>query len=311
MTDADLALLALGRDLKVRGYDFITPSPATHAIVNGRPENAWARTLRDVLGWSRPFRRRDFDADLFSLMQRGGVLMRHEDGWRSQVRVSTLGENLFFHSAFPTSAADAVFFGPDTYRFARAITAHVRHLPSPVHRAIDVCSGAGPGAMVIAGLCPNADILMADINPSALRLSRINAALAGVTGASAVASDLFSGVQATFDLMVSNPPYLVDPSARTYRHGGGPLGAGLSLKLLENALSRLNPGGTLLLYTGSAVVDGADGFRAAAGACLEARGLEWSYAEVDPDVFGEELREAPYTSADRIAAVVLTVFAPR
>jgi len=33
----------------------------------------------------------------------------------------------------------------------------------------------------------------------------------------------------------------------------------------------------------------------------------WSYFEVDPDVFGEELEAGMYTQADRIAAVVLTV----
>jgi hypothetical protein len=35
--------------------------------------------------------------------------------------------------------------------------------------------------------------------------------------------------------------------------------------------------------------------------------MRWSYAEVDPDVFGEELETPAYADADRIAAVVLTV----
>ena len=76
--------------------------------------------------------------------------------------------------------------------------------------------------------------------------------------------------------------------------------------IAELAGTRLAPGGTLLLYTGSAVCGGVDGFRALLIARLEAAGLEWDYREIDPDVFGEELLEPAYAGADRIAAVVVT-----
>jgi hypothetical protein len=63
----------------------------------------------------------------------------------------------------------------------------------------------------------------------------------------------------------------------------------------------------LLLYTGAAVVNGRDPFRAAAEGRLAADpGVGWTYREVDPDVFGEELDTPAYAEADRIAAVVLT-----
>jgi hypothetical protein len=38
--------------------------------------------------------------------------------------------------------------------------------------------------------------------------------------------------------------------------------------------------------------------------------LVYTYAEIDPDVFGEELESGVYARADRIAAVLLTVAAP-
>jgi hypothetical protein len=38
--------------------------------------------------------------------------------------------------------------------------------------------------------------------------------------------------------------------------------------------------------------------------------LRWSYEEIDPDVFGEELETATYSTVDRIAAVVLTARKP-
>jgi hypothetical protein len=38
---------------------------------------------------------------------------------------------------------------------------------------------------------------------------------------------------------------------------------------------------------------------------LTAGDLAWTYEEIDPDVFGEELEAPAYRAADRIAAVVL------
>ena len=301
----DDALLSLARAIQSTGYHFTTTTPATHARVNARPENAWARDLRDVFGWSRSFRRDILPLDLFALMQEAGVAEPQDGGWRSLVRLSTLSSLLFLHSAYPTMAADAVFFGPDTYRFARAIAAHLERRAPPVRRAVDVGCGAGSGAVLLARALPGAEILAVDINPAALRLTRVNAALADAP-VTACRSDLLGDVDGQFDLIVANPPYLVDPASRAYRHGGGPLGAELSLDIVGAACDRLAPGGTLLLYTGAAVVNGEDPFRAAAAGQLAAVGLDWTYEEVDPDVFGEELADGAYRGADRIAAVVLT-----
>ena len=139
-------------------------------------------------------------------------------------------------------------------------------------------------------------------------LARVNAALAGVR-VELVQSDILQSVDGEFDLIVANPPYMQDVAARTYRHGGGDYGEALSARIVREALPRLAPGGTLLLYTGSAIVNGFDTFlqsvqptlAALAGSC------EVVYAELDPDVFGEELETPAYASVERIAAVALTV----
>ena len=238
-------------------------------------------------------------------MRDAGVLLSSDAGLRSAVRLSSLDGLLFMHSAYPTTAGDSVFFGPDTYRFARSILAHLGK-GTPVRRAVDIGCGAGPGGILVARACRSAEVLAVDINPSALSMTRVNAALAGVPVA-AVDSNLLTAVPGSFDLIVSNPPYLVDPGARAYRHGGGPLGAGLSLAILDVALDRLAPGGTLLLYTGAAIVNGTDPFKMAALAQIGGSGASWTYEELDPDVFGEELEGGAYATADRIAAVVLTV----
>lgn len=307
LSDPDAALLALGTMLRGLGYRFSTVTPLTQARVNGRPGHIWARDLAGVFGWSRPFRESLLSEPMVRFMREAGVLVPVEDGWRSAVRVSSLGDMLFFHSAYPTTASDAVFFGPDTCRFVNAIRAHLLTDGRPVGRAVDIGCGAGPGGIVVAALAHDAQVLMVDINDAALRLARINAALNGTPNCEGRQSDLLDRAEGTFDLIVSNPPYLVDSAERAYRHGGGERGEGLSLAILEAALPKLNPGGRLLLYTGSAIVDGRDRFREAATSVLAPCGRGWSYSEVDPDVFGEELESGAYANADRIAAVVLTV----
>lgn len=303
MTDDPLLRLALA--LGASGYSFTTVTPATHARINARPANAWARSAEDVFGWSRPFRQGVLTPALFEAMRDADVLKPHGDGWLARVRASTLHGRLFLHSAYPTTESDAVFFGPDTYRFADAIA---RTLAGDlrVRRAVDIGCGAGPGAVMVALARPDAEVVAVDINDVALRYTAVNAQLAGAGQITVRHSDLLGAVDGDFDLIVANPPYLLDAGERIYRHGGGSLGEGLSLAIASLAVARLGPGGSLLLYTGTAIVNGKDRFRAAVAQLLEDTTLDWHYEELDPDVFGEELAEPAYASADRIAAVVLT-----
>lgn len=305
-SDPDEAWLALASTLREDGYRFTTVTPASHALVNARPENAVARDREGIFGWSRPFRDGPLADRWLGPMRKAGVLRQESEGWRSAVRLSSLGDHLLVHSAFPTTTADAVFFGPDTYRFAAAIEAWLTPpRASRVRRAVDIGCGAGAGAMLVAASSPSAEVFAVDINDEALRLTRLNAAQAGFRNVVPVRSDLLGNLEGAFDLIVSNPPYLNDPLERAYRHGGGEFGAALSLRILDEALRRLAPGGTLLLYTGVAIVRGRDPFRQAAMERLADGDVEWGYREVDPDVFGEELASPAYGGVDRIAAVVL------
>jgi methylase of polypeptide subunit release factors len=307
MNDKTTALLELLLVLQKHNYQYTAVTPLTHERVNARPGNAWARDLQDIFGWSRPFESAVVPDELLALMQQAGIVVPHKHGWRSMVRISTLDGMLFVHSAYPTTAADAVFFGPDTYRFAQAIEQFLANEAASATRAIDVGCGAGPGAIVIAKARPAAKVLAVDINEHALELTRLNAAFAGAANVEARYSNLLNDVDGDFDLIVANPPYLVDPTERAYRHGGGPLGAGLALAIIGASIKRLAPHGTLLLYTGVAIVHGEDPFLQAARALLQGSGLEWDYREIDPDIFGEELLTESYAETDRIAAVVLIV----
>jgi len=305
--EADQALLQLGKRLRADGYRFTCVTPATHARNNAREGTEQARTLRDVFGWSRPFAPSLLSADELRQLERAQVLVPRGELLASTVRWSSLDELLLVHSAFPTEAGDAVLFGPDSYRFAQVIHDHLQHSPTRVEHAVDIGCGSGVGALLIARAAQHAQVCAVDINPLALRYTAINAALAGVSNVSVEPSDLLDGITGTFDLIVANPPYMLDRSARTYRHGGGALGAELSLRIVEQARERLGPHGTLLLYTGVAIVEGRDALLEAVRLRLAGPAWSWVYREVDPDVFGEQLAEPGYAQVERIAAVALTV----
>ncbi len=306
-TEADQALLQLGQRLRADGYRFTCVTPATHALINAREGCGQAETLRDVFGWSRPFALRLLSADELHLLQRAQVLVPRGELLASQVRWSSLDELLLVHSAFPTDTSDAVFFGPDSYRFAQVIHEHLQHSPTRVEEAVDIGCGSGVGALLIARAVQHAHVSAVDINPLALRFTAINAALAGISNVSVEPSDVLDGITGTFDLIVANPPYMLDRGARTYRHGGGSLGAELSLRIVEQACERLSRHGTLLLYTGVAIVDGRDALLEAVRLRLAGPQWAWVYREIDPDVFGEQLAEPGYERVERIAAVALSV----
>ncbi len=299
------ALFALGRALEAAHYRFTTITPASHARINARPGNEQALDLRGVFGWSRPFAADAIDPAIIDLMRRAGVLDASGALLRSTVRASTLGERCYFHSAFPTERGDSVFFGPDTYRFVAAIERELRKLAAPPARVVDIGCGAGPGAIQIARRFPDAEVFAADINPASLALTTINAGLAGARNVTPVASNLLDGVDGEFDLIVSNPPFMLDPGARAYRSGGGLRGAELSLEIVKAAMARLRPGGSLLLYTGVAISADQDDFQGAIAPLLDTACQAWSYEELDPDMFGEDLATPAYAGVERIAAVWL------
>jgi release factor glutamine methyltransferase len=154
----------------------------------------------------------------------------------------------------------------------------------------------------------SSQLLLTDINPLALQYAAINAAFAQVENVDLYCGDLFVPVPGPLDLILANPPYLLDADERTYRHGGGELGSGLSLRIVQEGLPRLAAGGMLILYTASPILAGGrDIFYEALNPILENTGLRYEYREIDPDVFGEELEKTGYRRVERIAVVSLVI----
>lgn len=302
--ESDRALATLIATLKANEYRFITPTPATHARVVARRGRAC--NLRDVFGWSLPFSGDVVGPELAELMMRAEILEQHGELFKSRIRVSSLGADLLIHSAYPTTQHDAVFFGPDSYRFAAFVQDALARLGPRAH-VLDIGAGAGAGAIAAARVLPEAYYTLTDINPRALRYAAINWVMAHLgpvyfAVCNATPDDIPEHAPPV-DTIIANPPYIADGAGRAYRDGGGLHGGEVTIAWARAAAATLKLGGAFFLYTGSAIVDGEDRLKAA---LLEALpGFDANYRELDPDVFGEELERDDYADVERIAAIGL------
>jgi hypothetical protein len=299
-------LLRLLAELRDSDYSFITATPSTHARVVGRADRQIADNVRDVLGWSLPFAPEVLPRQILDPLKSAGVVRQRDGGLlAADIRVSSVRGTLFLHSAYPTKAADSVFLGPDSYRFADLIVAQMGTLGTRA-RILDYGAGAGVGGITAALGQRDAVLTLADINPKALFLSSINAEFAGLNH-EAVEATKPADVEGDFDLIVTHPPFLMDADRRAYRDGGDLYGARLSLDWVMAGLAKLKPGGKLILHTGVSIVEGRDVLLDAFREQMPAIGWRFEYHELDPDIFGDELDRPSYAEVERIAAVGLCV----
>ncbi|MFZ5485136.1 MAG: 50S ribosomal protein L3 N(5)-glutamine methyltransferase [Pseudomonadota bacterium] len=134
--------------------------------------------------------------------------------------------------------------------------------PEYVHRALDLCTGSGCLAVLLAEAFPEAEIDAVDLSADALAVAHDNLEDHGLLGRiRLIQSDLFSQLPgARYDLIVSNPPY-VDAEAMArlpeeYRHephlalASGDDGLDATRTLLRAAPDHLTPGGLLAVEIG-------------------------------------------------------------
>ncbi|MDP1896692.1 MAG: 50S ribosomal protein L3 N(5)-glutamine methyltransferase [Sulfurimicrobium sp.] len=134
--------------------------------------------------------------------------------------------------------------------------------PETVTSALDLCTGSGCLAILMAHAFPNADIDAADISLDALEVARRNVTDYGLEEhIRLVQSDLFGNLeQRRYDVIISNPPYVNAPSVEAlppeYRHepalalGSGEDGLDATRVILSEAPRHLNPGGILVVEIG-------------------------------------------------------------
>jgi methylase of polypeptide subunit release factors len=114
---------------------------------------------------------------------------------------------------------------------------------APVRRALDLGTGCGIQALHLDGHCD--EIVATDTNRRALTLAAATARLNGMSWDLRCGSMFEPVAGERFDLIVSNPPFVVGTGALDYIYrDSGMAGDALCQNLIEQAADHLEPGGT-------------------------------------------------------------------
>ena len=134
--------------------------------------------------------------------------------------------------------------------------------PDHVTAALDLCTGSGCLAILLAHAFDNAHIDAADISPQALAVAHKNVQDYGLEHrVELIESDLFSALQGRrYDLIISNPPYVNAESMQQlpqeYRHepenalASGEDGLDATRQILQQAARHLTDDGILIVEIG-------------------------------------------------------------
>jgi ribosomal protein L3 glutamine methyltransferase len=134
--------------------------------------------------------------------------------------------------------------------------------PEKVLAVLDLCTGSGCLAILLAHAYPAADVDAVDISAEALAVAQHNVADYGLADRiNLIRSDLFSNLsEKSYDLIISNPPYVtalaMEELPPEHRHepalalAGGEDGLDAVRTIVRDAPRFLNPGGTLVVEIG-------------------------------------------------------------
>ncbi|MEU3310577.1 class I SAM-dependent methyltransferase [Nocardiopsis sp. NPDC055551] len=128
----------------------------------------------------------------------------------------------------------------------------------PFERALDLGTGCGVQALHLASRAR--EVVATDLNPRAVHLAGISLALSGVHDARLLQGSLFEPVKdERFDLIVSNPPFVITPDAAryTYRESDLP-GDTVCAELVRQAPAHLTDGGWAQFLANWTHTDGDD-----------------------------------------------------
>lgn len=131
-----------------------------------------------------------------------------------------------------------------------------------INLALDLCTGSGAIALVLAKELGCA-VVASDLSEAALQVARHNVRQQGFEERiTVVRSDLFSALPPSFDLIVTNPPYIVEGEIDTLQPevaqaeprlalSGGADGLECIRRIIAAAPSYLRPGGWLFMEIGA------------------------------------------------------------
>jgi release factor glutamine methyltransferase len=206
--------------------------------------------LADAFGMTRLELYTSFDRPLTEA-ERAEARALVERRGRREPLAYVLGEWGFRHLTLKTDAR-ALVPRPETEVVVERALAAIAGAEAP--RVVDVGTGSGAIALAIAQERPDAIITATDISPDALELARENAERLELAVAF-VETDLLESVDGPFDLVVSNPPYVLEeeiaalqPEVRDFEPRVALVGD-LTSQLGAQASERLAAGGAIVLET--------------------------------------------------------------
>lgn len=136
--------------------------------------------------------------------------------------------------------------------------------PEDVARALDLCTGSGCLAILMALQYPSAAVDAVDISQAALEVAARNVVDHALEDRVALLqSDLFRDLQGRrYDLIISNPPYVTAAAVAAFppeyraepaiAHLGGTDGLDLVRRIIDGAAEMLTDAGVLVVETGQA-----------------------------------------------------------
>ena len=188
-----------------------------------------------------------------------------------------LGEWGFRHLTLRTDARVLVP-RPETEILVERALMVIEDVPCP--RVLDIGTGSGAIALAIAQERPDARVTATDISADALALARENADRAGLR-VTFLQADMFDGVSGRFDLVVSNPPYVLASEQIPPELGYEPREA-----LVDRGQTARLMAGALRVLSGWLIVEVHE-----ERAVLVVQGLTelgYSEAKITPDLAGRE-----------------------
>jgi len=133
----------------------------------------------------------------------------------------------------------------------------------PVLKILDLCTGSGCIALAVAKALPDADVYGTDVSRAALRFAKKNAEVNEIENVTFLKGSLFAPIRgdALFDLIVSNPPYIISADIPGLQReikdweplealDGGTDGLDIYRKIFADAAGHLRPGGVILCELG-------------------------------------------------------------